>query len=61
MRYEARLTALVAQLIVDGLPPLEDWVAAVLTSPPEDGASGQGDVIEIAPREHAIEIARPWP
>jgi hypothetical protein len=58
LRYEARLTSLVAQLLVDGLPPVEDWVAAVLTTPTTDG---QGDVVEIAPREHAIEIARPWP
>jgi hypothetical protein len=58
LRYEARLTSLVAQLLVDGLPPVEDWVAAVLTTPTPDG---HGDVVEIAPREHAIEIARPWP
>jgi hypothetical protein len=58
LRYEARLTALVAQLIVDGLPPVEDWVAAVLATPVEGGS---GDVVEIAPREHAIEIASPWP
>jgi len=68
LKYEARLTALVAQLIVDGLPPIEDWVAAVLTTPGPEGERGEGgervhgdDVVEIAPREHAIEIARPWP
>jgi hypothetical protein len=58
LKYEPRLTALVAQLIVDGLPPLEDWVAAVLTTPTPDG---HGDVVEIAPREHAVDIAQPWP
>jgi hypothetical protein len=64
IKHEARLTALVAQLLVDGLPPIEDWVAAVLTTPGatgEQGAGAAGDVVEIAPREHAIEIARPWP
>jgi len=61
LRYEARLTALVAQLIVDGLPPLEDWVAAVLTTPTQGGPGEPGDVVEIAPREHAVEIAQPWP
>jgi hypothetical protein len=57
-RYEARLTGLVAKILHDKLPPLETWVAAVLTSPvPGDDE----DLVEIAPREQAIEIALPWP
>jgi hypothetical protein len=58
LRYEARLTALVAKILQDKLPPLETWVAAVLTSPlPGD----EEDLVEITPREQAIEIAQPWP
>lgn len=57
-KYETRLTAMVAKILQDKLPPLETWVAAVLTSPtPGD----EGDLVEIAPREQAIEIAEPWP
>jgi hypothetical protein len=57
-KYEARLTAMVAKILQDKLPPIETWVAAVLTSPgPED----EEDLIEIAPRDQAIEIAEPWP
>jgi hypothetical protein len=61
LKYEARLTSLVAQILVDGLPPLEDWVAAVLSTPGPDADGNEGDVVEISPREHAIEITRPWP
>jgi hypothetical protein len=58
LKYEARLTGLVAKILQDKLPPLETWVAAVLTSPvPGD----EEDLVEIAPREQAIEIAQPWP
>ena len=58
LKYEARLTALVAKILQDKLPPIETWVAAILTSPdPED----EEDLVEIAPREQAIEIAEPWP
>ncbi len=58
LKYETRLTTLVAKILVDGLPPIEQWVAAVLTSPGDDT---EGDLVELAPREHAIEIAEPWP
>lgn len=58
LKHESRLTGLVAKILQDKLPPLEAWVAAVLTSPvPGD----EEDVVEIAPREQAIEIAQPWP
>jgi len=57
-KYEARLTGLVAKILQDKLPPIEEWVAAVLTSPGEDD---EEDLVEIAPREQAIEIAQPWP
>lgn len=49
-----------AQILVDGLPPLEDWVAAVLTTTGPDGEGNRGDVIEITSRAHAIEIMQPW-
>src|SRR5580704_5348472 len=55
--YEPRLTALVAKIIHDKLPPVETWVAAILTSPvPGD----EEDLVEIAPREQAIDVAKPW-
>lgn len=57
-KYEARLTGLVAKILQDKLPPIESWVAAVLTSP---GPDDEEDLVEIAPREQAIEIAQPWP
>ncbi len=58
LKYEPRLTAMVAKILQDKLPPIEAWVAAVLTSP----APGEDeDLVEIAPREQAIEIAQPWP
>jgi hypothetical protein len=57
-KYEPRLTGLVAKLLQDKLPPIEAWVAAVLTSSmPGD----EEDLVELAPREQAIEIASPWP
>jgi hypothetical protein len=58
LKYEARLTAMVAKILVDKLPPIETWVAAVLTSP---APGDEEDLVEIAPREQAIEIAQPWP
>lgn len=58
LKYEARITAMVAKILVDKLPPIETWVAAVLTSPAPDD---EEDLVEIAPREQAIEIAQPWP
>ena len=58
LKYEARLTALVAKILQDKLPPMEAWVAAVLTSP---APGDEEDLVEIAPREQAIEIAQPWP
>src|SRR5580693_6182198 len=57
-RYEPRLTAMVAKILQDKLPPIESWVAAVLTSTePND----EEDLVEMAPREQAVEIAEPWP
>jgi hypothetical protein len=58
LKYEPRLTAMVAKILQDKLPPVESWVAAVLTSPTP---GEEEDLIEIAPREQAIEIAEPWP
>jgi hypothetical protein len=58
LKYESRLTAMVAKILQDKLPPIEEWVAAVLTSPDPDE---EGDLVEIAPREQAVEIAQPWP
>ena len=57
-KYEPRLTGLVAKILQDKLPPIETWVAAVLTSP---GPDEEEDLVEIAPREQALEIAQPWP
>jgi hypothetical protein len=57
-RYEPRLTAMVAKILQDKLPPIESWVGAVLTSAePND----EEDLVEMAPREQAVEIAEPWP
>lgn len=58
LKYEARLTAMVAKILVDKLPPIETWVAAVLTSP---APGDEEDLVEVAPREQAIDIAQPWP
>jgi hypothetical protein len=58
LKYEARLTAMVAKILQDKLPPVETWVAALLTSP---APGDEDDLIEIAPRDQAIEIAQPWP
>jgi hypothetical protein len=58
VKYEARLTAMVAKILQDKLPPIETWVAAVLTSP---SPGDEEELIEIAPRQQAIEIAQPWP
>jgi hypothetical protein len=55
--YEPRLTAQVAKLLHEKLPPLETWVAAILTSPVE---GDEEDLVEIAPREQAIDVAKPW-
>jgi hypothetical protein len=58
VKYESRLTGLVAKILQDKLPPIETWVAALLASPvPGD----EEDVVEIAPRDQAIQIAQPWP
>jgi hypothetical protein len=56
-RYEPRMTALVAKILHDKLPPIETWVAAILTSPVE---GDEEDLVEIAPREQAIDVAKPW-
>ncbi|HEY8042086.1 MAG TPA: hypothetical protein VIF15_19920, partial [Polyangiaceae bacterium] len=58
MKYEPRLTAFVAKILQDKLPPVETWVAAVLSSP---GPGEEEDLVELAPREQAVEIAEPWP
>jgi hypothetical protein len=55
--YEPRLTAMVAKVLHDKLPPIETWVAAILTSPV---AGDDEDLVEIAPREQAIDVAKPW-
>jgi hypothetical protein len=56
-RYEPRLTAIVAKVLHDRLPPIETWVAAILTSPVE---GDEEDLVEVAPREQAIDVAKPW-
>ncbi|HEY1692887.1 MAG TPA: hypothetical protein VGG39_12040 [Polyangiaceae bacterium] len=56
-KYAARLTAMIAKILQDKLPPIETWVAAILTSP---GPDDEEDLVEVAPREQAIEIAEPW-
>lgn len=60
LRHEARLTSLVAQIVVDELPPLEDWVAAVLTTRTSEPEGSEGVVVEVTSREHAIEIMEAW-
>ncbi len=60
LKYEARLTAMVAKAMVDKLPPIEQWVGAVLTVPDPEEEPGEEDVVELAPRDQAIEIAEPW-
>jgi hypothetical protein len=58
LKHESRLTGLVARILQDRLPPLESWVAAVLNSPlPGE----EEDLVEISPRDQAIQIAQPWP
>jgi len=60
-KYEGRLTAMVAKILHDKLPPIEEWVAAIMTSSgPEDEDDVEGDLVEIAPREQALEITQPW-
>jgi hypothetical protein len=56
-KYEPRLTALVAKVLHDKLPPIETWVAAILTSPVE---GDEEDLVEVASREQAIDVAKPW-
>ena len=60
LKYEPRLTAMVAKILVDKLPPIESWVGAVLAVPDPAEEPGEEDVVEVAPREQAIEIAEPW-
>jgi len=57
-QHEPRLTAMVAKILQDKLPPIESWVGAVLTS---SDPTDEEDLVEVAPREQAIEIAEPWP
>jgi hypothetical protein len=60
-KYEGRLTAMVAKIIHDKLPAIETWVAAIMTSSnPEDPTEPEGDLVEIAPREQALEVTQPW-
>lgn len=57
--YEPRLTAMVAKILHDKLPPIEQWVAAIMTSSsPED--EQEGDLVEVAPREQALDVTQPW-
>jgi hypothetical protein len=56
LKHEAELTALVARVLVDGLPPLPGWVAAVLTS----AGPGDVDLVQLTSRQQAREITRPW-
>ena len=54
---EPRLTAMVAKMLHDKLPPIETWVGAILTSPVE---GDEDDVVVDAPREQAIDVTKPW-
>jgi hypothetical protein len=56
-QYEPRLTAMIAKVLHDKLPPVETWVAAILTSPVE---GDEDDLVQIAAREQAIDVAKPW-
>jgi hypothetical protein len=55
--YEPRLTAMVAKIITDKLPPIETWVGAIFTTEDED----DDDVlVEVTPREQAIDATKMW-
>jgi hypothetical protein len=55
--YEPRLTAMVAKLITDKLPPVEAWVGAIFTTEDEDD---QGVLVELTPRDQAIDATKTW-
>jgi hypothetical protein len=56
-QYEPRLTAMVAKTITDKLPSIEAWVGAIFTTEDEDDA---GVLVEITPREQAIDATKMW-
>ena len=63
LHYEPRLMAMAAKIIHDRLPPIETWVAAILSSSPDDDEEQgdiEGDMVEIAPREQALDVTKPW-
>jgi hypothetical protein len=55
--HEPRLSALVAKVIHEKLPPIEQWVGVIFSTPTDE----EPDVfVDVGPREGAIEAARPW-
>jgi hypothetical protein len=56
--HEPKLTALVAKVVHERLPPIESWVGVVLSSPSPDDPNV---FIDIGPREHGLEAAKVWP
>ena len=55
--YEPRLTAMVAKIIADKLPPIETWVGAIFTTEDEED---EGVLVEVTPREQAIDATKMW-
>jgi hypothetical protein len=55
--YEPRLTAMVAKIIADKLPPVETWVGAIFTTEDEDD---DGVLVEVTPRDQAIDATKTW-
>jgi hypothetical protein len=56
-QYEPRLTAMVAKILADKLPPIEAWVGAIFTTEDE---IDEGVLVEITPRDQAIDATKMW-
>jgi hypothetical protein len=56
--YEPRLTALVAKIIHERLPPVESWVGIILSSPADDDPEL---FVDVGPRQLGLEAAKVWP
>ena len=55
--HEPRLTAMVAKIIADKLPPVETWVGAIFTTEDEED---EGVLVEVTPRDQAIDATKTW-
>ncbi len=55
--HEPRLTAMVAKIIADKLPPIETWVGAIFTTEDEDD---EGVLVEVTSRQQAIDATKTW-